>query len=76
MPMPQQPPVDPKGPLSEALLQAQLEVAETLTRKAQGSDVGGGGEGLRGRGPEARAGDHHLWTRRCLRAGRRWCTIW
>jgi hypothetical protein len=39
MPMPQQPPVDPKGPLSEALLQAQqLEVAETLTRKAAGTE--------------------------------------
>lgn len=33
-----QPPVDPKGPLSEALLQAQLEVAETLTRKAAGTE--------------------------------------
>jgi hypothetical protein len=37
LPVPQ-PPVDPKGPLSAALLQAQLEVAETLTRKAAGTE--------------------------------------
>jgi hypothetical protein len=38
LPVPQ-PPVDPKGPLSDALLQAQLDTAQSLTRKAQGSDA-------------------------------------